>query len=541
MEYRNKTASKIIRILPFLLIGVVSIVSAIILAWISSGYVSIQSWGQFLVVILVAVAIMYGCWLAVKSDESLQLPTWLAWLIVGATLLRLIAGVLWYIGLPNWGYGSEVEQGGYIMADAYVRDTAAWELAQSNNPLISVFGENRQIDQYGGMAFLSGLVYRYAGGDYHQPLLMIVLSASVSSLVILFSWAFVRRLWGENAARLTAWILVFFPDAIILGSSQMREAFLMTMVAAAFYGLVRYIQDRSRVGLAWLAASLLLMQPFSPPITGVFLLMIIFLSLSMDGWRLVRQTRFWIILAAIAVVVGIGIWLAWEQIAPAGINNPVALIAWWFQESARWQAYFVKRSSQLIRRIINTTPDWVNMPILLGYGVLQPFLPGALLDQGFPVWKGIAIWRSIGWTIMLPFLLAAPLLLIRIKEKRKLAMGLAIAVWMGILVASFRSGGDLWDNPRYRVVFISLQAGLVAWVWYSQRESKNPWLWRTLLGLAIILAWFIPWYLQRSGQIIWPVNNVFVTLGLGLMSVIIVFLALHWRGRDRGKIIQEDD
>jgi hypothetical protein len=289
------------------------------------------------------------------------------------------------------------------------------------------------------------------------------------------------------------------------------------------------------VGLAWLIASLLLMLPFSPPITGVFLLMIIILALTMDGWHLVRQTRFWLILAGIAVVAGLGIWLAWEQIAPAGINNPVALIAWWFQESARWQAYFVKRSSPLIRRIFNTTPDWVNAPILLGYGILQPFLPGAILDQGLPIWKGIAIWRSIGWTFMLPFLLAAPLLLLRIKEKRKLAIGLAIAVWMGILIASFRSGGDLWDNPRYRVVFISLQVGLVAWVWYTQRDSQNPWLWRTILGLAIILAWFIPWYLQRSGQIIWPVDNVFETLALGLVSAAIVFFALYWRGRSRGE------
>jgi hypothetical protein len=342
-------------------------------------------------------------------------------------------------------------------------------------------------------------------------------------------------LWGENAARLTAWIIVLFPDAIILGSSQMREAFLMTMVAAAIYGLVRYIQDRSREGLAWLVASLLLMLPFSPPIAGVFLLMIIILALTMDGWQLVRQTRFWIILAGIAVVVGVGIWLAWEQIAPAGINNPFALIAWWFQESARWQAYFVKRSSQLIRRIINTTPDWVNMPILLGYGVLQPFLPGALLDQGIPIWKGIAIWRSIGWTLMLPFLLAAPILLLQIKEKRKLVVGLVIAVWIGILIASFRSGGDLWDNPRYRVVFISLQAGLVVWVWYTQRDSKNPWLWRTILSLVIILVWFIPWYLQRSGRIIWPVDNVFETLALGLVSVAIVFFALYWWRRTRGQ------
>jgi 4-amino-4-deoxy-L-arabinose transferase-like glycosyltransferase len=535
MENQSPTNRWITRLWPIVVVGLVAIGLAFLLAWISSDSENVQYWGQFLVVILVAIGIMYGGWRAVKADKSLHLPTWLAWLIIGAAFIRLAAGVLWFTGLPSWGYGTEVEMGGYIMADAHARDTAAWELAQSNNPLFSAIGENRQVDQYGGMLFLSGLVYRYLGGEQHQPLLMIVITASISSLAVLFSWAFTARLWGDNAARVAAWILALFPDAIILGSSQMREAFLMTLVTAAIYGLVRYIQDRSRVGLAWLVISLLLMLPFSPPIAGVFLLMIIILALSMDGWQLLRQTRFWIILAGVAIIAGIGIWLAWEQIAPEGISNPFALVAWWFQESARWQAYFVKRSSQLIRRIINTTPDWVNTPILIGYGVLQPFLPGALLDQGLPIWKGIAIWRSVGWTLMLPFLLVAPILLIKSQEKRKLLIGLAIVVWMGILIAAFRSGGDLWDNPRYRVVFIGLQAGLVAWVWYSQRDTKNPWLWRIILGLAIILAWFIPWYLQRSDQIIWPVDNVFATLGLGLVSVAIVFLVLYIWGRMKGE------
>jgi hypothetical protein len=531
MDNPAQKDNRIIHLWPLVVVGLVAIGLAITLAWISNEFEGVQFWGQFLVVILVAVGFMCGAWWAVKADKSLELPSWLAWLILGAAFIRLAAGVLWFTGLPNWGYGSEVELGGYIMADAHARDTAAWELAQSDVPLFSTIGDYRQVDQYGGMLFLSGSIYRYLGGEHHQPLLVVAITVSISSLAVLFGWAFTARLWGNKAARVTAWIVAFFPDAIILGSSQMREAFLMTLVTAAIYGLVRYLQDRSKVGLVWLVVSLLLMLPFSPPIAGIFLLMIIILAISMDGWQLFRQTRFWAILAGVAIVAGIGIWLAWEQIAPEGISNPFALAAWWLQESARWQAYFVKRSSQLIRRIINTTPDWVNTPILIGYGVLQPFLPGALLDQGLPIWKGIAIWRSVGWTLMLPFLLVSPLLIIKSQEKRKLVVGLVLVVWMGILIAAFRSGGDLWDNPRYRVVFIGLQAGLVAWVWFSQKDSKNPWLWRVIIGLAIILAWFIPWYLQRSDQIIWPVDNVFVTLALGLVSVAVVFLVLFIWGR----------
>jgi 4-amino-4-deoxy-L-arabinose transferase-like glycosyltransferase len=419
------------------------------------------------------------------------------------------------------------------MADAQARDTAAWELAQSGNSLTQAFSGYRQVDQYGGMLYVSAFVYRYSGGESHQPLLIIVLTASFSALAILFTWAFAQRAWGERVAQIVAWILALFPDAIILGSSQMREAFLMTLVAAALYGLVRYRQDRSWSSLVWLVLGIGLILPFSPPIAGVFLVVIIIMAVSLEGWQIFRQPRFWIIFAGIALVAGIGIWLAWERIAPEGINDPISLVSWWFQQSARWQALFVKRSSWLIKRIFNRTPEWSHTLILMVYGVLQPFLPGALLDQGIPFWKGIAIWRSVGWTLMLPFLLVAPLVLWPFKSNRRLAFGLFTAIWLGILIASLRSGGDLWDNPRYRVVFISLQVVLAAWVWNAQRESKNPWLWRSVLGLGIILAWFIPWYLGRNGVISWPINDVFLTIGLGIISVLIIFGWILWREKNK--------
>jgi hypothetical protein len=140
---------------------------------------------------------------------------------------------------------------------------------------------------------------------------------------------------------------------------------------------------------------------------------------------------------------------------------------------------------------------------------------------------------------MLPFLVAAPILLWGQRERRRLALGLTLVVWMGILIASMRSGGDLWDNPRYRAVFISLVVVMVAWVWYSQRENRNPWLLRSVIGFTIILAWFVPWYLQRNGLINWPVTDVFKTLGLGLASVVLVFVWIVVRGRNKDAAEQQ--
>jgi hypothetical protein len=51
------------------------------------------------------------------------------------------------------------------------------------------------------------------------------------------------------------------------------------------------------------------------------------------------------------------------------------------------------------------------------------------------------------------------------------------------------------------------------------------------LALAIFLAWFVPWYLQRNEYISWPVVDVFKTVGLGMASVILVFIWIYVRGR----------
>ncbi|HUV25913.1 MAG TPA: hypothetical protein VMW34_00985, partial [Anaerolineales bacterium] len=120
----------------YILLGIILAGISVFLAWISNGFISIQGWPLFLVVVFFSGGILYGSWLAVKADPAFQLPSWLGWLIIGATILRLMAGVLWFSGLPNWGYGSPVEQAGYIMADAQARDSAAWELAQSNDELL---------------------------------------------------------------------------------------------------------------------------------------------------------------------------------------------------------------------------------------------------------------------------------------------------------------------------------------------------------------------------------------------------------------------
>jgi hypothetical protein len=226
----------------------------------------------------------------------------------------------------------------------------------------------------------------------------------------------------------------------------------------------------------------------------------------------------------------------------------VALVGGWLQEAVRWQTLFVKRSSELVRSIFRMTPSWAHGMILMAFGIAQPFLPAALLDNGLPIWRGIAIWRAIGWTVLLPFLMAVPFLIWKRSNQkgvrttldtqngtrhpsalakngsaldvsstnRGLLISLTVAVWLGILVASLRAGGDLWDNPRYRVILISLEAALAAWAWLEVRRQESPWLRRMVVSFGIMLAWFFPWYFQRYNWFEWPVEELFKTIGLGI-------------------------
>lgn len=512
--------------LQLALIILIGLAIALGLAAIPGYWGGINQWLPYFWSVSIGILILVVGLLAIKADRNLVLSRWVMWGVVTAAVLRLAVGVIWYLGLPAWGYGSPVEQAGYIMADAYARDQAAWEIARSAEPLSIAFTDYRSVDQYGGLLFLSAFIYRFLGGDIHLPLQMVIITASFSALTVVFTWGAIWKLWGEKTANIAAWIVVLFPDAVILGSSQMREAFSMTLIAVAFYGLITYWQERQWRGLMWLGGSLVLLLPFTPPLAGLLLIALLILTIFLPGEGKTHHPYFWVVVAGVAIVMISGVWIVWGRIAPTGINNPISLVSWWFKQSARWQAYFVRRSSTLIRKIFKVTPDWTHVLILMAYGILQPFFPAAVLDSGNPIWKGIAIWRSAGWTILLAFLLAAPVMAWMRAGWRSVACGVSLIVWGGILLASLRSGGDMWDNPRYRVTFIGLQAGLAAWVWCERTKLKLPWLRWAAISLGIFLAWFFPWYLQRAGVIWWPIQNVFLTIGLGILSVILFYVML---------------
>lgn len=495
---------------------------ALTLAWVSTSFKSLQGWLSFLAVLSLAGLLLWATWRGLRSEAP---PTWLGWLLAGAVLLRLGMAVAWWGVLPIWGHGTEGEQAGYVMADAYQRDTQAWELSQSGNPLLGAFQDYRMADQYGGLLFISAAIYRYLGSQVHQPLLMSVVTATFSGLAVLFAWALTRRMWGEQAAKVAAWILCFYPEAVLLGSSQMREAFMMTLAGVAFYGLLVYWQDRKRVGIAWLVGALALSLPLSYFFAIMLVGFTMIMALILTRARLMSHRIFWIILAGLLLAGIAVVWFVGDKLYPVGASNPWELIHQWLVFAARWEQRAASIASGWLNKVFQRSPEWMDTWIILGYGVFQPFLPAALVAKGNWTWRLIAVWRSLGWNFLLVFLLYAPFRAVARFRDESLAIGLSLLGWVGILVSAYRGGADQWDNPRYRVALVVLQVALAGWVWARQQANPDPWFRRVLIGTGLVLVWFIPWYLRRyTLNFNWAVIDLFKTLGFGFISAILYVL-----------------
>jgi len=506
----------------YFLIAIFVIMFPLFLTWLATGFQSLQGFWSFLGMTIVGGGILFLGWNGTKREK---IPSWVGWLMLGTMVLRILFGVTWSVVLPHWGHGTEAETAGYVMSDAHRRDTTAWELAQSGKPLLSAFSEYRLADQYGGLLFISAFIYRFIGGDAHQPLLIVMLTSSFSALSILFIWTFTKRIWGDSAAKIAVWILFLYPEGILLGSSQMREAFMMSLGGMGLYGLVLYWQERERVGIGWMAGALILSLPISTLFTITLLGVLVAMVLVLDKGRILRNWKLWI-LFGLLLAVGLGvIWLLGERIYPDGASNPFELISQWLVFAARWEKRTAAISSGWFGKILKQSPEWAHFWLILGYGSVQPFLPAAIIATGNWTWRIIAVWRAVGWTIMLVLLLYAPIRAVRRIRKEHVAFGVSLIVWLIVLVAAYRGGGDQWDNPRYRVSFIVLQVSLVAWVWIKQQQNPDPWFKRILVGLGLVFAWFVPWYLRRySENFNWHVIDLFKTLGLGFVTAVLYFV-----------------
>jgi len=464
------------------------------------------------------------------------MPKRLFFFILLAFLLRLGLGAFAYFALPQIGYGSEPEQAGYLFLDAYNRDAQARELALSDQPLVKAFDEKFSSDQYGGLLWLSALVYRYLNSS---PLVMVFLAALVGSLGGIFVYRAANRLFDPRTAQLSALIFLFYPDSILFGAAQMREPFLMTFIAMAFYGAIEWQETHRRHSWGWLGAAIAGMLFISP---GFALVTIVALA----GWVFFGGQGHRIPLQVAALASGLGVVAliilsaSWDSLIVARGGGVLGIIGDWARETARWNAQVLKHSSGIVQLLFENLPNGWARPFVTVYGLLQPVLPAALFEPGNPFWQTLGILRALGWYLLLPFVAYAPFSAlwqapdtawkIQNGQQQKQTAWLSILLWVWIIITAVRGGGDQWDNPRYRVILLAWLALLAAQAFYT---VKTRWFWRILAVEGVILVVFTHWYAWRYLGIGFNLgirNSLLIALGA---SILLVGGDLLWQMRRR--------
>lgn len=490
---------------PLLVIGgsLVLLVLAVLLAWVASGFSNAMTWPSFFALGVLMAGLGGLGFYHLRNEKP---PKWLAWLVLGAVLLRLVLGVFWFWALPQWGYPSETQQAGYIMYDPFLRDGDAWQLAQSDASLIEAFRGFSAHDQYGGLLFLSALIYRTLGSSAHIPQLMLVILSTVSGLGVLYAWGLTCRLWGPSAAKWAAVGMAIYPEAVLLGSAHLREAFTITLGAALGYLLVRFWQEHKARDLVVFGVLLLL----TGMITWAYVLqlaMVLFILTAGLVWDRLSTASF-----SRLQIMGLG--------AAAVASGAAAVYLWRILERmSDFQGYLTRAYSGMVQAIFSRTPEFLHMPFLMGYGVVRPLLPAALISQGDSfIWRVIGIWRAVGWSVLLALLVYALFQVFRTRSWLKPSGMLFWGNFIVMLLAAYRAGGDLWDNPRYRAGFAAFQLALAAWGLVQQRKQSDPWLKRIVVLVLIQTFWLVIWYLPRYIAVPWGVSGAMNMVGVGFVT-----------------------
>jgi len=479
-----------ISILPAVLVGIA-------VAFLNPGSLPVIGFASaFILTAICSLCLKLAC-SRLKVNRSAGLATAVSF------TLRLVIGILLFAALPIYGYDEAPPNNGYLYLDAYARDADAWQLAISDESLLTAFQNEFRTDQYGGLLSFSAAIYRTFSPDAHRPLLILILTSFFTALGLPFLWKAISNRWDEKTANISAWIYALYPESIILGASQLREPILIGLSAVTCCGVVEWNRNRRSSVLALCLGA-----------AGM-----IFISLK----------------AAAAILLGMAVWFWLENILPKvekkwrTLTTLLLLVviivglflSWgWLVDSSKWDLYLMESSSGRIQWEVELVGERLRAPFIIGYGMAQPVLPAAIVYPGIPITRAVSIFRALGWYLLVPLMISGFLLMWRkqTKENKIVFLLFFILSLVWIFVSSARAGGDQWDNPRYRSLFLVWMAFLAGWSWVETQRRRSPWLWRLLLLEFVYIGFFIHWYLSRYYDMFkrmdfWPMVKLLATIG----------------------------
>ncbi|MAT42032.1 MAG: hypothetical protein CL609_06795 [Anaerolineaceae bacterium] len=432
----------------------------------------------------------------------------LAIIVSLAFLLRFGVGLFFTQALPLVGYPEEAQQAGYLFADAYQRDTQAWELAASDSSIFSAFsGETFFSDQYGGLLALSAVVYRVFSPGIHFKANILLLMAFMSTLTILFMWKALKQ-QSTFIQKTVVFLIAFYPDIILYSASEMREGIILGLSAILFYLVNKpTLKNLKTVIISLFVIFALILINLKVAIFIVFAIGVWYLLFNNQDFSFIKSKR-WLTILIILGVIGIGLFSVQ-----------------WLAKSSQWDSALLVMESGWVETIIHQIGKRYRLPFATMYGFFRPLLPAAIIETSIPIWKITTIIRSISWYMVMPVLLYGFVFGIRTFKKDKgkhLIFWVLIMVW--ILLSSLRAGGDQWDNPRYRINLFVLIAVYLAETLDYLILHKDHWFTRIVIAIFVFIAFFLYWYINRYINTFAQIN-FYIMVGLILISAVTLFIS----------------
>lgn len=457
----------------------------------------------------------------------------LAWIIALAFLLRVGTGVALTTLLPVIGSGSDQQKAGYIFTDSWRRDNDAWALAKSEYSVWNgVQSQEFFGDQYGGMMAMTALTYRYLSPDAHRPILIILMAALAGAAAVPILWKSASVAWGPKVAIPAAWIVGLYPESILMGSSQMREPFLITFIAMTIWGFVDWLKNHRQSGWIWFGAGMISLLVFSP----VFAILVLVMS---AGWFWFsgshRRSAWWLgTIAVVALVAGILFMTSILSKSTVSFSDPYSVLTSWIYDAAKWDFYQLAQSSGIVQYLLDVLPKPLQAPFMVGYGITQPLLPANLFEPTIWISRIIGTLRALGWYALLPLLFYGWVAAWKspTPQQRRVWLWFGFMIWLWIILVSIRAGADQWDNPRYRVIMLPWQALFAGYAWSFWREVRDRWLPRIVVVEISFLVVFSLWYIGRYYHVI-PKFNFLVYAGFMLVLAVAILIGdvIHERYR----------
>ena len=421
----------------------------------------------------------------------------LAVLMFTAFALRLAFGLATVNLLPTYGHPDERrEELGFLFDDAWRRDEEAWAVANEEELSFSeTLTREYKNDQYGALAVMSMWLYKYISPDARRYTLIMLVGAFFSALGLPFLWRALNDRWGRRICLIGCWICAAYPDSIFFSGAPMREPFLVGILCAAFWALSVMREHKLR-SVIILGICVLAGLPFSSMVAVV-------LAAASAAWfwaeTLIPRSKAWLWGGIILCVIGI--------LGAAALALPS------FREWIMFDIVTTETRSGWVERVVGEIGGQFRSVFVAVYGLTQPVLPAILVYPTAPAcdlahgpcttiyWKVAGIYRAAGWYILVPFLFYAIFSTVRIKEKneRGLMVVNAVFVLVWMFISSLRAGGDQFDNPRYRMIFLPWLAFMAAWGIDFALKLRDWWLIRWIAIELIFLGFFTQWYVSRYG------------------------------------------